>query len=96
MFKLICISLQLALIQTTHVVELLENQFPNLKCEVIARTTIGDQILDKALSKIGEKNLFTKELENSLESGEVDFIVHSLKDLPTTLPPKMVIGAILE
>lgn len=88
--------LQLALIQTHHVVALLENQFPEVKCEIIARATTGDKILDKALSKIGDKNLFTKELENSLESGEVDLVVHSLKDLPTTLPPKMVIGAILE
>ena len=46
------------------------------------------------ISQIGEKNLFTKELETALAEGRVDFIVHSLKDLPTTLPPGMVIGAI--
>ena len=40
--------------------------------------------------------ILLQELENSLESGEVDLVVHSLKDLPTTLPPGMVIGAILE
>ncbi len=75
----------------------LEKRFgSDFSFEIVAKTTIGDQRLDQPLSKIGEKSLFTKELENSLESGEVDLIVHSLKDLPTTLPPKMVIGAILE
>ena len=44
--------------------------------------------------QIGQKNLFTKELEQALEDGRVDLIVHSLKDLPTTLPPGMVIGAV--
>ena len=59
-------------------------------------TTIGDNILDKALSKIGEKALFTRELEVALETKNVDLVVHSLKDLPTTLPEGMVIGAIIE
>jgi len=49
-----------------------------------------------ALNKIGEKSLFTKELEVELEKGGVDLVVHSLKDLPTILPQNMVIGAILQ
>ena len=49
-----------------------------------------------ALSKIGEKALFTKELEVALEKEEVDFVVHSLKDLPTSLPPGMVVGGVME
>ncbi|XP_072094375.1 hydroxymethylbilane synthase, b isoform X3 [Mobula birostris] len=57
-------------------------------------TTTGDKILDTALSKIGEKSLFTKELEAALEKNEVDLVVHSLKDLPTALPPGFAIGAI--
>lgn len=57
-------------------------------------STTGDKILDKPLPKIGEKSLFTKELEIALEEGSVDFVVHSLKDLPTTLPSGMAIGAI--
>ena len=48
------------------------------------------------LSKIGEKALFTKELEVALEDNSVDIVVHSLKDLPTTLPPGMCIGAVLK
>ena len=58
--------------------------------------TIGDQRLDVALSKIGEKSLFTKELEFALMEKEVAFVVHSCKDLPTTLPPGMKIAAIME
>lgn len=84
------------MIQTNYVVAELEKKFPEVSFEVITMTTTGDQILDRALSKIGEKSLFTKELEVGLEEKRVDFVVHSLKDLPTTLPPNMVIGAILE
>jgi hydroxymethylbilane synthase len=49
-----------------------------------------------ALSKIGEKSLFTKELETALLRKEIDFVVHSLKDLPTQLPEGLVIAAISE
>ncbi|KAF6026504.1 HMBS [Bugula neritina] len=63
--------------------------------KVITISTQGDQILDKPLSKIGEKSLFTKELEIALEDLKVDIVVHSLKDLPSTLPPGMAIGAVL-
>lgn len=59
-------------------------------------TTMGDRVLNKSLPKIGEKSLFTKDLEDALEHGGVDFVVHSLKDLPTQLPHGMSIGAILE
>lgn len=60
----------------------------------VTMTTLGDQVLDKPLPKIGEKSLFTKELEIALEQNQVDFVVHSLKDLPTVLPEGMAIGAI--
>ena len=46
--------------------------------------------------QIGEKSLFTRELEQSLLDKDVDFVVHSLKDLPTQLPPGLVIGSILK
>lgn len=49
-------------------------------------TTVGDRVLNKSLPKIGEKSLFTKDLEEALTHGGVDFVVHSLKDLPTQLP----------
>lgn len=59
-------------------------------------TTMGDRVLNISLPKIGEKSLFTKDLEDALTSGVVDFVVHSLKDLPTCLPDGMAIGAVLE
>lgn len=59
-------------------------------------TTVGDRVLNKSLPKIGEKSLFTKDLEDALVHGGVDFVVHSLKDLPTQLPHGMCIGAVLE
>ncbi|XP_053547321.1 porphobilinogen deaminase isoform X2 [Bombina bombina] len=85
---------QLARIQTDSVVEMLSKKFQAAHFEIVAMSTTGDKILDTALSKIGEKSLFTKELENALERNEVDFVVHSLKDLPTSLPPGFTIGAV--
>ncbi|KAJ3590521.1 hypothetical protein NHX12_008472 [Muraenolepis orangiensis] len=87
---------QLARIQTDSIAEKLKELYPEVTLEIIGMTTTGDKILDTALSKIGEKSLFTKELETALERNEVDLVVHSLKDLPTTLPPGFTIGAILK
>ncbi|XP_076867953.1 hydroxymethylbilane synthase a isoform X3 [Brachyhypopomus gauderio] len=89
-------SAQLARIQTDSVAEKLKELYPDLQLEIVAMSTVGDKILDTALSKIGEKSLFTKELENALEKNEVDLVVHSLKDLPTSLPPGFTIGAVLQ
>lgn len=86
---------QLARIQTDSVADKLKELYPDIQLEIIGMTTTGDKILDTALSKIGEKSLFTKELENALERNEVDLVVHSLKDLPTALPPGFTIGAVL-
>ncbi|XP_023602953.1 porphobilinogen deaminase isoform X5 [Myotis lucifugus] len=85
---------QLARIQTDSVVAMLKTLNPGLQFEIVAMSTTGDKILDTALSKIGEKSLFTKELEHALEKNEVDLVVHSLKDLPTVLPPGFTIGAV--
>ncbi|XP_067674675.1 porphobilinogen deaminase-like isoform X2 [Haliotis asinina] len=85
---------QLALIQTNLIIDKLKEINPDLKFEIVSMTTVGDRILDSALSKIGEKSLFTKELEESLKDGTVDFVVHSLKDLQTVLPEGMVIGCV--
>uniref|UniRef100_A0A3Q3GFL1 Porphobilinogen deaminase n=1 Tax=Labrus bergylta TaxID=56723 RepID=A0A3Q3GFL1_9LABR len=95
--KLLCVLLfQLARIQTDSVAATLKELYSDVHLEIVGMTTIGDKILDTALSKIGEKSLFTKELENALEKNEVDLVVHSLKDLPTTLPPGFTIGAVLK
>uniref|UniRef100_A0A0A9X341 hydroxymethylbilane synthase n=1 Tax=Lygus hesperus TaxID=30085 RepID=A0A0A9X341_LYGHE len=87
---------ELALIQTNLVIEDLKKIYPERKFEIVSMHTMGDQILDRPLPKIGEKSLFTKELEEALSSGEVDLVVHSLKDLPTALPDGLAVGAILE
>jgi hydroxymethylbilane synthase len=87
---------QLALIQTEHVRTVLRSTSKEpVQLPLITMTTTGDHILDKPLAKIGEKSLFTKELEVALLNGGVDLVVHSLKDLPTTLPEGLDIGAVL-
>ncbi len=85
-------SSELAMIQTRTIISALSTLYPTVKFEVVTMKTIGDKILDKALSKIGQTNLFTKELEVALAAKQIDMITHSLKDLPTTLPPNMMIS----
>ena len=63
--------------------------------EIVVIRTSGDRIQDRALSEVGGKGLFTKEIEDSLLEGGVDFAVHSMKDMPTVLPAGLVIAAIL-
>lgn len=87
---------QLALFQAELTKTKLLEKFPEIEVEIVIIKTKGDKILDVALSKIGDKGLFTKEIENALLAGEVDIAVHSLKDLPTTLPEGLKLGAVLE
>ena len=87
---------QLALVQTYWVREQLQNSFPDINFEVHTMSTQGDKILDVALAKIGDKGLFTKELEVGMINEEIDFAVHSLKDLPTNLPEGLALAAITE
>ena len=87
---------KLALYQSNKVKEELEKHFPDKVFKVQIIKTKGDKILDVALSRIGDKGLFTRELENSLLTGEADIAVHSLKDLPTDLPDGLIIGGVLE
>ncbi|MCW6037250.1 hydroxymethylbilane synthase [Spirulina subsalsa FACHB-351] len=87
---------QLALVQTYWVRDQLQQQFPDHTFEVEMMSTQGDKILDVALSKIGDKGLFTKELEVGLLNKTADFAVHSLKDLPTRLPEGLMLGCVTE
>ena len=87
---------QLAMWQTRWVRERLEKAFPEHRFETISLKTTGDNILDIPLNKIGDKGLFTKELDAALLRGDIDLAVHSLKDLPTVLPAGLTIGAITE
>jgi hydroxymethylbilane synthase len=59
-------------------------------------STQGDKILDVALAKIGDKGLFTKELEVGMLDRSIDLAVHSLKDLPTNLPEGLILGCVTE
>jgi hydroxymethylbilane synthase len=87
---------QLALYQAEKVKSTVAALFPELRVELKIIKTKGDRILDVALSKIGDKGLFTKEIENELIDGSIDIAVHSLKDLPTLLPDGLKLGAVLE
>ncbi|MGJ5627765.1 hydroxymethylbilane synthase [Nostoc sp. CALU 1950] len=87
---------QLALVQTYWVQEQLQKSYPDITFEVHTMSTQGDKILDVALAKIGDKGLFTKELELGMLNQEIDFAVHSLKDLPTNLPEGLMLAAITE
>jgi len=87
---------QLALVQTYWVQAQLQKAYPDITFEVKTMSTQGDKILDVALAKIGDKGLFTKELELGMLSQEIDFAVHSLKDLPTNLPDGLTLAAITE
>lgn len=88
-------SSKLALWQANFIKDELLKLRQDLNIELKEMKTKGDYILDVALSKIGDKGLFTKEIEEAILSGEADIAVHSLKDLPTKLPNDLKIGAVL-
>ncbi len=85
---------ELALWQANFIKRELSKKAKNVKVEIQIIKTKGDKILDVALSKIGDKGLFTKELENALLSGEIHLAVHSLKDLQTALPAGLELAAV--
>jgi len=80
--------------QTAYVREQLQSSWPELEIDTHVITTRGDQALDTPLPLIGGKGVFTAELEAALHRREIDFAVHSLKDLPTENPDGLTIGAI--
>lgn len=85
---------ELALWQANYVKKEIEKRNKNVHIEIKIIKTKGDKILDVALSKIGDKSLFTKELENELLLSKIDFAVHSLKDLQTQLPDGLTLAAV--
>ena len=84
----------LACWQANHVAELLRQVWTDLTVEIIVMTTQGDKKLDTPLAEFGGKGVFTEELEKALNDGKLDCAVHSLKDLPTTPPQGLTIGAV--
>lgn len=85
---------QLALWQANHVAALLRSQRHQVEIEVIKTT--GDKITEVALSKVGTKGMFTKEIEEALAARQVDLAVHSLKDVPTELQPEFELAAVMK
>ena len=86
---------KLALIQAEKLRSALQSQYPGLEAEILIIKTQGDKILDSPLSQIGGKGLFIREIEEALVDGRIDVAVHSLKDLPTSLPPELTLGGVL-
>lgn len=82
--------------QAEHVRDRLLALYPACDVQILGMTTRGDQILDRALSKVGGKGLFVKELEVAMEEGRADLAVHSLKDVPMDLPHGFALAAVLE
>jgi len=87
---------KLALYQARKTQVELKKYFPELEVELEVIHTKGDKVLDVALSKIGDKGLFTKEIEQALLDRRIDIAVHSMKDLPTVFPEKLKLGAVLK
>lgn len=87
---------KLALWQTEYVASQLKKAEPGLRIDIKTIKTTGDKILDVALSRIGDKGLFTKEIERELLNGSIDMAVHSMKDLPSDLGNGLCLGAVLE
>jgi len=85
---------ELALWQANFIKKELERKNKNLSVEIKIINTKGDKILDVALSKIGDKGLFTKELETALLNKSIDIAVHSLKDLQTVIPDGLKLAAV--
>jgi hydroxymethylbilane synthase len=85
---------ELALWQANYIKKELEKKNRGVNVQIKIIKTTGDKILDVALSQIGDKSLFTKELENALIEKKIDLAVHSLKDLQTDIPDGLELGAV--
>jgi hydroxymethylbilane synthase len=86
---------KLAMWQAEHVQALLRSAHPDLSVELVPMSTQGDRVLDRALAEVGGKGLFVKELEVAMMDGRADIAVHSMKDVPSELPPGFAIVAVL-
>jgi hydroxymethylbilane synthase len=84
----------LALWQAEHVRALLTARDSTLRVTLVVLKTRGDRILDRPLSEVGGKGLFTKEIEEAVLDGRADLAVHSMKDLPSVIPDGLVLGAV--
>ena len=83
----------LAMWQALHIQSRLQALYPETVVEILGMTTTGDQILDTPLARVGGKGLFVKELETALADGRADLAVHSMKDVPMSLPEGFLMAA---
>jgi hydroxymethylbilane synthase len=87
---------ELAVWQANSVKAALQQRYPDVTFELKLIKTTGDHLQDVALSKVGDKGLFTRQIETQLLQGEVDLAVHSLKDLQTSQPEGLCVGAVCQ
>lgn len=87
---------KLALLQTDIVEARLKSLSSLIEVEIVPITTKGDKVLDRPIAELGGRGVFVKELEEALLRDEVDLVVHSLKDLPTDMPPSLSLAAVLD
>ncbi|MCX7734917.1 MAG: hydroxymethylbilane synthase [bacterium] len=86
---------KLALKQTEIFIREFKARFPDTEFEIVVIKTKGDKILDAPFSKIPHKGLFVKDIEDELIRGNIDFAVHSLKDVPLDIPESLCLSAFL-
>ena len=86
---------RLALWQANYAAECLKHLYPHWQIRLVRRKTRGDQVQNRPLNQVGGKALFMKELEEAMRENEADIAVHSLKDIPHTLPDGMTLSAFL-
>src|SRR4030095_981904 len=86
---------RLALWQAPHVAAQLREAHPSRPAELVPMTTQGDRVVDRPLAQVGGKGLFIKELEIAIAEGRADIAVHSMKDVPSDMPPGMTLAAML-
>ena len=86
---------RLALWQAEYVAARLRERYAGLNVVLVPMTTQGDRVLDRPLAQVGGKGLFIKELEIAMAENRADIAVHSMKDVPSELPPGMTIAAML-
>lgn len=87
---------KLSLIQTDIVIQKLKEEAPELEIEVKIIKTTGNRVTHKPLISIKEKGIFEKEIDKAVLRGDIDFAVHSMKDVPIIQPPKTIIVAVPE
>jgi hydroxymethylbilane synthase len=85
---------ELALAQTAWVKAKINEKYPDARIETILIKTSGDRFTETSIRAIGGKGIFTKEIEDALFRDEIDLAVHSMKDLPTELPPGLTVAIV--